>query len=97
MLPAYPFHQRLSNSVDNRVSGVELQFEGKLNLSGAVEAVVLPDTLADSKELAAALKKLNVIPLPYTQKDRMRPSEYVTTIFDLCYAYYRNPKVGLLP
>jgi hypothetical protein len=97
-LEAISYHalisQRLSNSIDNRVSGIELQFEGRLDINGAVEAIVLPDTLAESRDFAVALRKMDIVPLPYSQRDRMRPSEYVTTIFDVCYAYYK--KIGLI-
>lgn len=87
--------QRLSNSPDNRVSGVEVQLEGELTLHGTVEAVCLPSTALDSAVTRANLKTMRVEPLPYRQTGRMRPSEYVHTIFDQCYAYYRS--VGLLP
>jgi hypothetical protein len=85
--------QRLSNSVDNRVSAIEIQVEGKLTLAGNVEAIVLPSPLLDSPTISHQLKALGVAPLPYLQIDRQRPSEYVTTIFDTCYEYYR--RVGL--
>jgi hypothetical protein len=82
--------QRLSNTMDNRVSGIELQFEGPLSINGAVEAVVLPDTLYSSPLIESKLAALKIEALPYPQVDRQRPSEYVTKIFDLCFEYYRR-------
>lgn len=97
-LEAVSYHalisQRLSNTLDNRVSGIEIQFEGSLALDGNVEAAILPDSLLSSPTLAGALKAKGIAPLPYAQVDRQRPSEYVTKIFDLCFEYYR--RVGLL-
>jgi hypothetical protein len=87
--------QRLSNSADNRVSGIELQLEGGLKFEKNVEAVILPGTLLDSPNVREKLKAARISPLPYSQIDRQRPSEYVTRIFDTCYEYYR--KIGLLP
>jgi hypothetical protein len=86
--------QRLSNSMDNRVSGIEIQFEGPLNIDGAVEAVILPDTLNDSPTIRENLARANIVALPYSQIDRQRPSEYVTKLFELCYEYYKRS--GLL-
>ena len=86
--------QRLSNTMDNRVSGIELQFEGPLKIDGAVEAVILPDTLYSSPLIQTKLTALKIEALPYPQVDRQRPSEYVTKIFDLCFEYYRRS--GLL-
>lgn len=86
--------QRLSNSVDNRVSGIEVQLEGELDLDGNVEAVVLPSTLLDSPTLQAQLLAKKIAPLPYAQIERQRPSEYVTKIFEICSEYYK--RVGLV-
>ena len=86
--------QKLSNSSDNRVSGIEVQFEGSLDLRGRAQAVVLPGPLIDSPEVRRQLSTLKIEPLPYRQIDRMKPSEYVNTIFDTCYQYYRE--IGLI-
>lgn len=86
--------QRLSNTMDNRVSGIEIQFEGPINIMGAVTAAVLPDTLFSSPTIQSALMAANIEPLTYQQIDRQRPSEYVTKIFDLCFEYYR--RTGLI-
>lgn len=97
-LEALSYHalinQRLSNAMDNRVSGIELQFEGSISISENVEAVVLPDSLLSSAQLTTELKSKGIVPLPYAQIDRQRPSEYVTKIFELCFEYYR--RIGLL-
>jgi hypothetical protein len=85
---------RLSNNIDNRASGVEIQLHGKLALPKNVEAVILPGPLLESQEVKAKLSKEGIVPLPYPQVDRQRPSEYVTKIFDLCYEYYS--RIGLL-
>jgi len=82
--------QRLSNTMDNRVSGIELQFEGPLMIDGAVDAVVLPDTLCSSPLIESKLAASRIEALPYPQVDLQRPSEYVTKIFDLCFEYYRR-------
>ena len=87
--------QRLSNSADNRASGVELQFEGNLKLDGNVEAVIGPGPLLEGPAVKSKLKAANVAVLPYPQIDRQKPSEYVTKIFDVCYEYYRQ--IHLLP
>lgn len=98
-LEAISYHalitQRLSNSADNRVSGIEVQLEGSVTLGGNVDAVVLPGTLLDSKEISRKLADSKAVPLPYPQISRQRPSEYVTRIFDICYEYYE--RVGILP
>lgn len=82
--------QRLSNTMDNRVSGIELQFEGPIKIDGTVHAVVLPDTLYSSPLIQEKLDSLRIEPLLYSQVERQRPSEYVTRIFDLCFEYYRR-------
>ncbi|WP_145984275.1 hypothetical protein [Bradyrhizobium nitroreducens] len=82
--------QRLSNTMDNRVSGIELQFEGPLAIDGAIEAIILPDTLYCSPFIQSKLTRSKIEALPYPQIDRQRPSEYVTKIFDLCFEYYRR-------
>lgn len=87
-------NQRLSNNMDNRVSGVEIQFEEPLPIADGLEAIILPDTLYSSPSIAAKLSALKVEALPYDQIDRQRPSEYVTKLFDLCTDYYR--KRGLI-
>jgi hypothetical protein len=82
--------QRLSNTLDNRVSGIEIQFEGSLNIHNSIEAVVLPDTLFSSPVIQAKLTAAKIEALPYPQIDRQRPSEYVTKLFELCFEYYRR-------
>ncbi|PIT00454.1 hypothetical protein TSA1_06545 [Bradyrhizobium nitroreducens] len=76
--------------MDNRVSGIELQFEGPLAIDGAIEAIILPDTLYCSPFIQSKLTRSKIEALPYPQIDRQRPSEYVTKIFDLCFEYYRR-------
>lgn len=85
---------RLSNNIDNRVSGIEIQFEGALKLAGAVEAIILPDTLYSSPLIQSKLANSKIAPLPYPQIDRQRPSEYVTKLFELCFEYYS--RIGLI-
>lgn len=91
-LEAISYHalisQRLSNSADNRVSGIEIQFEGPIKFDGNVEAVVLPAPLLDSPTVKDALQKSKIAALPYRQIDKQRPSEYVTQLFDICREYY---------
>jgi len=79
--------QKLSNTRDNRISGIELQLEGELDITGRVEAIVLPGTLLDDPALHSKLASSGIVPLPYRQIDRQRPSEYVSELFDLCYDY----------
>lgn len=81
---------RLSNTMDNRVSGIEIQFEGPLQIDGAIEAAILPDTLYSSPAIRAKIDDAKIEALPYQQIDRQRPSEYVTQIFELCLEYYRR-------
>ena len=81
-------NNRLPNSMDNRASAIEVQFEGPLGLSGNVDAVILPGPLADSPSLRERLVDARVHVLPYSQVDGLRPSEYVHTLFDVCYRYY---------
>lgn len=85
--------QRLSNSPDNRISGVEIQIEGDIDLAGAVEAVVLPGPLFDSPIIKSMLKKYKICPLIYNQIDRQKPSDYVSKIFDLCFDYYSQIEI----
>lgn len=82
--------QRLSNSVDNRVSGIEVQLEGALQLSNNVEAVIAPGPLLESPFVTTRLMAAKILPLPYPQIDRQRPSEYVTKLFDVCLEYYKR-------
>ena len=93
-LEALSYHalisQRLSNNLDNRVSGIEIQFEGNLPLTGNIEAVVAPGPILDDDQIRGKLVSARATAIPYPQIDRQRPSEYVTKVFDLCAEYYRR-------
>lgn len=82
--------QRLGSNVDNRSAGIEIQYEGNIELGRNIEAIVLPSTLLDSDSIKNKLLALKITPLPYNQIDRQKPSEYVTKIFDLCFEYYKR-------
>lgn len=84
---------KFGNEFDNRVSGVELQFEGPIQIKGNVEAVILSKTLLDSPGVKAKLKGKNIKPLVYRQIGQQKPSEYTSAIFDTCYEYYERTRL----
>jgi hypothetical protein len=84
--------QRLSNVADDRASAIEIQLEGKLDFRKSVDAVVLPNTIADSKIVRQRLKAMKAEIIAYDELDRRRPNEYVTQIFDLCIEFYKRRK-----
>jgi len=78
---------REGNSIDSRGSGVEIQTDASLPIAEAVSAVVLPSTFADGST-GKTLQALGIDPLPYRVAARSRPSEYMSTITDICFNYY---------
>ena len=82
------------NDIDSRGSGIELQTADALNISDAVDAVILPSSFA-AGATGAKLAALGIERIPYRTYDRMRPSEYTTAIHDLCLAYYVKRRILL--
>ena len=76
-----------ANSIDSRSSSIEVQLSNSVNISEAVMAIILPSTFLDG-EVGGRLKSLGIDMLPYKIIDRMRPSEYVSKMFELCDSYY---------
>lgn len=79
---------RDANSLDSRGAAIELQTASPVSLTNQVQAVILPAPFVDKGTTGAKLKALGIQPIPYMVHGRTRPSEYVTTITDLCYRYY---------
>jgi hypothetical protein len=88
-------NNKLSNSGDNRVSGIEIQIEGRLNVYGNVEAIIIPSFVADSTETMALFKENSIEPVIYSFYDKMRPSEYTHPIIDACFGYYRGKGIDV--
>jgi hypothetical protein len=85
---------RDANSLDSRGAAIEIQSAAAVSLADHVQAVILPASFVEKGSTAAKLKALDIQPIPYMVHGRTRPSEYVTTITDLCYRYYQE--IGLL-
>lgn len=79
---------RDANSLDSRGAAIELQTASPVSLTDHVQAVILPASFIDKGTTSTKLKALGIQPIPYMVHGRTRPSEYVTTITDLCYRYY---------
>jgi len=79
---------RDANALDSRGAAIELQAVSSVSLTDHVQAVILPAPFIDSGTTGAKLKALGIQPIPYMVHGRTRPSEYVTSITDLCYRYY---------
>lgn len=79
---------RDANSLDSRGAAIEIQTAAPVSLADQVQAVILPAPFIERGTTAAKLKALDILPIPYMVHGRTRPSEYVTTITDLCYRYY---------
>lgn len=79
---------RDANSLDGRGAAIEIQTASPVSLADQVQAVILPAPFIEKGSTAAKLNALDIQPIPYMVHGRTRPSEYVTTITDLCYRYY---------
>jgi hypothetical protein len=79
---------RDANSLDSRGAAIEIQSAEPVSLKEHVQAVILPAPFVERGSTATKLQALNIQPIPYMVHGRTRPSEYVTTITDLCYRYY---------
>lgn len=79
---------RSANSLDSRGAAIELQSASSVSLTEQVQAVILPAPFVEKGGTASELKALGIQAIPYMVHGRTRPSEYVTTITDLCYRYY---------
>jgi hypothetical protein len=79
---------RESNALDSRGAAIEVQSDAVLPLAGQVQAAILPATFLDKGSTGGRLASLGIHAIPYMIHGRSRPSEYVTTITDLCYRFY---------
>ena len=79
---------RDANALDSRGAAIEIQTAKPVSLADQVQAVILPAPFIESGATATKLSALDIVPIPYMVHGRSRPSEYVTTITDLCYRYY---------
>lgn len=84
---------RDANSLDSRGAAIELQTAAPVSLANQVQAVILPAPFIEKGATVTKLKALGIQAIPYMVHGRTRPSEYVTTITDLCYRYYLD--IGL--
>lgn len=85
---------RNSNAVDNRSSGIEVQFDRVISLHDAVRAVVLPAPFLDGA-IGRSLATMNVEALPYKLLPRTRPNEYISQLTELTFSYYQQ--IGIVP
>lgn len=79
---------REANSLDSRGAAIEIQTGSTVSLAKHVRAVILPANFVNRGTTGSKLTGLGIQPIPYMVHGRSRPSEYVTTITDLCYRYY---------
>lgn len=79
---------RDANSLDSRGAAIEIQSAEPVSLKDDVQAAILPAPFIERGSTAEKLQTLNIQPIPYMVHGRTRPSEYMTTITDLCYRYY---------
>lgn len=84
---------RDANALDSRGAAIEIQAVSAVSLTDHVQAVILPAPFINDGTTGARLKALGIQPLPYMVHGRSRPSEYVTSITDICYRYYME--IGL--
>lgn len=80
------------NALDSRGSGVEIQGEAALVLETAVEAVILPASFVTT-DTGRRLKAQGIELLPYSTMGRMRPSEHMGSITEICANYYARRKL----
>jgi hypothetical protein len=85
-------HSRAGNSIDSRGSGIEVQTAESIPLSDALDAVILPMTFSKGTT-GKALRRLKIDTLPYRTYDNYRPSEYMSTITDICFTHYIRKKL----
>jgi hypothetical protein len=81
---------KLRNAYDDRVSAIEIQLDKDVQLTGTVEAVVLPGVLLDDPNVTAKLTAWGAKPLPYEWLKRLKPTEYVSQIASIVRDYLVN-------
>jgi len=84
------------DEVDERLSTVEVQISGSVDLQSHVVAVVLPEPFLEDSELMARLAELNVEPLPFMYVDRWRPIDCTSAVYSAVSDFYRRPNMRLL-
>lgn len=75
------------NALDSRGSGVEIQGEASIILEDALEAVILPMSFVRT-ETGDLLRAKGIEVLGYATMGRMRPSEHMGSITEVCATYY---------
>lgn len=78
-----------ANDLDSRGSSIEIQMRNGISIKDHAKAVVLPSTFMVS-DMIKELKGRNITIIPYSVVNRLRPSEYFSTIYDHCIGFYRN-------
>ncbi|MBV9993557.1 MAG: hypothetical protein JOZ72_19965 [Alphaproteobacteria bacterium] len=80
---------RHENAFDERISAIELQSEGTLDLNSVAEAVVVPDAFA-TPDILQRLAALGITALPYDYIPRLRPESYTGALYTIVRDYYRR-------
>jgi len=80
------------NAVDSRGSGVEVQGEVSLNLDACLEAVILPVSFVKTAT-GDRLRSKGIEVLGYATMGRMKPSEHMGSITEVCASYYARRKL----
>lgn len=80
------------NALDSRGSGVEVQGEAAIMLEDALEAVILPMSFVKT-ETGDRLRAAGIEVLGYATMGRMKPSEHMGSITEVCANYYARRKL----
>jgi hypothetical protein len=75
-----------ANALDSRGGGIEVQTDEDIDLAEAVEAAILPTSLARSG-IGQALRAVGIEVIPYRTLGRFRPNEFAGTIYEKCVDY----------
>lgn len=78
------------DAVDERLSAIELQLDGPVDLRSQVAAVVVPEPFMEDAALMTRLAELEVEPLPYVYVERWRPLDCTGGIYAAVREYYRT-------
>lgn len=78
---------RLSRTVDNRVSGIEIQTDHTVRASH-IEAAIVPTSLYNDESILNLCKGIGITLIPYRTIDATRPAEYTSAITDHCHSYF---------
>lgn len=85
---------KMGNSGDNRISGIEVQIDSNIETTDILDAIIVPSVAMDSASVVQASIDLKFRLIPYSIYNKMRPSDYAHPIFDTCFRYYRE--IGVL-